>query len=81
MDEKCCEVHGTKLESRTFPIIYGFPARPPDPGDRIMDFPHAETETFGGCLVSFDQPEEVTQVVCPACVEAKEAWLKSLELD
>ncbi|KXK06596.1 MAG: hypothetical protein UZ17_ACD001000400 [Acidobacteria bacterium OLB17] len=56
-------------------------ARPPDPGDRIMDFPHAETETFGGCLVSFDQPEEVTQVVCPACVEAKEAWLKSLELD
>ena len=72
--EKCCELHGDRLELGTVPIIYGL-LRPHCDECRDAErqqFPCANTYVSGGCMVGEKKRTEVP--FCPTCREAREAW-------
>jgi len=74
-----CQVHQTKMSTKTVPIHYGL-VRPdpngPGEAERIRLFPHARQFQLGGCCPI---PDETTAdiPVCDACVKAEAAWLSA----
>lgn len=76
-EPKVCEVHQEKMTLKAVPIRYGMPAF--DSYDQKMRgaevrlFPHALDHVEGGCVVSKERTESVSE--CASCRKKKEAWL------
>jgi len=72
--ERCCELHGDRLEHGLVPIIYGL-LRPHCDECRDAErqqFPNANTYVSGGCMVGEKKHTEAS--FCPTCRKASEAW-------
>ena len=76
MAEKSCPVHGTKLKRKSVPIEYGYPDFDPawEVGEKL--FPHSHSYALGGCLISPDNPEKTSKMVCEDCRKAEAEWRK-----
>jgi|GEM_PF-2349566 len=81
-----CPVHGIPMVVELLPIHYGMPrgSSPSDPDydillkygrARMRRFPNARDFVGGPCTPSSETVAEV--LVCPACREAKRAWLRA----
>lgn len=72
-----CEIHRVALRAGTAPIMYGMPGFTPGLFEaRRAQFPHAETEISGGCVVSDDSPKTQAVSFCPQCRQAEAKWIK-----
>jgi hypothetical protein len=78
-DPAICPVHGIKMESKELRLVYGMPSKAEFEEMRVAKtrFPHGKDYLLAGCVV---RPAKTVQgFVCPKCVEAREAWLKTVK--
>jgi TonB family protein len=74
-----CEIHHMPLVEDTIRITYGliditeFAPGYFEASDSI--FPNANTEVFGGCVITEESPEYARVMYCPQCRIAEEMWL------
>jgi hypothetical protein len=74
-----CELHHSQMTKTNVPIRYGlmgysqwalaFQAA------STNNFPHADDEVLGGCLVGSDSPTQAVIYVCAQCLRAQEQWI------
>ena len=74
-----CQVHHYQMTKAHVPIRYGL-IRFNTWGLALRaastnNFPHAEDEILGGCIVAPNSPTRAVIYVCAKCVQAQEQWI------
>ena len=72
-----CAVHGIELQTDTVKIIYGL--MQPMPGYQREHYPHANTWSHGGCIITDDSPKKAQVSYCPECRRAEAEWMERHE--
>jgi len=72
-----CPVHNIKMEHKIMRLVYGMPSKAEFEEMRIAKtrFPYGKDYWLSGCVVKPAKTAEGR--VCPKCVEARQAWLKT----
>lgn len=72
-----CPVHGIKMEHKAMRLVYGMPSKAEFEEMRVAKtrFPYGKDFWLSGCVMKSVKTMEGR--VCPKCVEARNAWLKS----
>jgi hypothetical protein len=72
-----CPIHKAKMNIKSLDIAYGLirPIDPqPSPEVRLSQFPFAQEEVLGGCVVSDLFPKKARIYQCPLCLSNQAAW-------
>ena len=74
-----CPVHEIKMEHKVMRLVYGMPSQVEFEEMRVAKtrFPYGKDYLLAGCVVK--PAKTVEGYVCPKCVEAREAWLKTVK--
>ncbi len=75
-----CELHGTRLQNGTAPILYGRRGSVVPFNTAKSAFPRARSHVFGGCIVSENSPGSQRVRFCPKCRTAEKRWLAARKL-
>ena|SRR6185369_4642226 len=74
-----CERHHQRMLTDRVPILYGLPSR--EEMERRdyeeKNFPNANTEAFGGCVV--EHKKKVKVFYCSECRREQEVWRENLK--
>ena len=74
-----CPLHQIKMERKVLRLVYGMPSKAEFEEMRAAKtrFPYGKDYLLAGCVVQ--SAKTVEGYVCPKCVEAREAWLKTVK--
>ena len=72
-----CPIHGVAMQPAQIPIVYGLPSPAEFEEMKVAKelFPYGRPCRMGGCVVKGQK--EAAGFLCPKCVAAREAWLKT----
>lgn len=74
--EEVCVLHNVPLKEAAVPIVYGEPSfRPGYFEAQQENFPFARTRVLGGCVVSWNSPNEQDVLYCTDCRAARNEWI------